>query len=122
VTVNLRGLWRLLVLVYVLFAVVVAIAATLFVNESIDCQKQLPVRLEEHARWERLPRCAGNYVETHCDASGTLVYEPYVSSCEPTPGTAIAYALGALLAGAVLLFGGGLAVRWVYRGLVRPSA
>lgn len=85
--INLRGLWRLLALVYVLLVMATAGIAAIKIFDVEVCEERH--RIEVTPVWDK---CA-------------------------TPGGIVAGSLLAAITEGALLFGSALAVRWVYRGL-----
>lgn len=117
---NLGGLWRLLVVLYGLIALTIIAAVVFQERSNASCRADRPRQIAEHGAWEHLPPCNSGVSSDHCDGA-SVVTEPWVDTCE-APGTATMYGVLALVGSAVVVFGGALVVRWVYRGFLPPTA
>lgn len=85
--VDLRGLWRVVVVIYVAACAFIACALALALVDGWPC-----------------PTLTGWWVR-----------------CPDVPTLAVLYALAVMAGTGAALFGGGLVVRWIYRGFVAPQ-
>jgi hypothetical protein len=143
VALNPKGFWRVLVVLYALFAVATVVGTGIAVSNALECPSGRAKDMAEHRRWEQLPMCtsvtreqharasAGNVedgrvvaddlvaqLEHRCKAQGSP-FEPQIRSCDSVLSV-IGIGLLVLVGGFGVMFGGGLVVRWVVRGFM-PS-
>jgi hypothetical protein len=116
--INLAGLWRILIVVYGLYAVIVLGFGTVAGYEAWTCPERRATAQAEQLVWERSPPCDQLNTYIHCDAAGKQVFGTYVPTCADSVLVYLGIMAAALAGGAVILFGGGVVVRWIYRGLV----
>ena len=116
---RLAGLWRL---VFVLWALGAGLDVLFFgfsAQDAAACPQRRAAALVERARWERLPLC-DNW-GSRCDQAGRKIGEPYTLECYETPQDDIGRGVVLLAAWSVVIWGGALVVRWVFRGFVTPA-
>src|SRR5205807_34117 len=54
---NPKGFWRVLIVLYAVFAVTTAVVTGIAVSNELECPNRRANRLAEHRNWQQLPRC-----------------------------------------------------------------
>jgi hypothetical protein len=137
VAINLRGLWRVLVVVFVLAAAMTVVAASIEESHAHDCRVAAEMaKPAPHADLGFVPDKRQGGRDLGVNLNGFDVQPGHVLSPEQAaalglplgpadesaqcPKTGYSVLLGVLgiVAEFAVLFGGGLVVRWIYRGFL----